>query len=100
MLLFSSGVLSLSIFISVLTAALVYLALHWLFMRPMTRLIAGMAVFCEAPEEGACIIRPSGRRDEIDVAEQVLAEMQRQIRDALVQQSRLAGVGMVCQDLP
>ena len=90
---FSVWVLTLSTFILVSTAALVYLALHRLFVRPMARLTASMAAFSNAPENEARIIRPSNRQDEIGATEQALAEMQRQLRSALLQRRCLAGVG-------
>src|SRR3954464_6978875 len=65
---FSRNLLLISLGIAVLTAALVYLALHFLFVRPMRRLTASMVGFHENPESSARIIVPSQRGDEIGVA--------------------------------
>ncbi len=83
----------LSLFISVVTAALVYLSLQWLAVRPMRRLTASMTAFQKAPEDTAHIMQPGTRRDEVGVAEHALAEMQHELRVALTQKERLAGVG-------
>src|SRR6516164_11331165 len=50
---FSRNLLLVSLGIAVLTAALVYLALHFLFVRPMRRLTASMVGFHENPESTA-----------------------------------------------
>jgi signal transduction histidine kinase len=94
MLRFSVNILLLSIVISAITASLVYLALHLLLVRPMRRLTATMTAFRENPEDPARIITPSGRRDEIGIAERELATMQRNIGSMLQQKSRLAALGL------
>ena len=66
---FSRNVVLLSLVIAILTAALVYFALHYLFVRPMRRLTANLVGFHENPESSARIIVPSRRGDEIGVAE-------------------------------
>jgi hypothetical protein len=47
---FSRNILLLSLVISAITATLVYLSLHFLFVRPMHRLTENMVKFREAPE--------------------------------------------------
>jgi signal transduction histidine kinase len=91
---FALRILGLSIVISIVTATLVYLSLHFMLIRPMTRLTRNMVGFSERPEDGGAIIVPSGRRDEIGVAEAELAAMQRQIASLLQQKSRLAALGL------
>lgn len=86
-------ILALSLIISLVTAALVYLSLHILLVRPLRRLSASMQAFAEAPEDPARALRPSRRRDEVGVAERELAALQTRLRDALGQQARLAAVG-------
>ena len=80
--------------IGVLTAGLVYLALHFLFVRPMRRLTASLVGFHENPESSARIIVPSQRGDEIGVAERELSDMQRDLVSMLHQKSRLAALGL------
>jgi signal transduction histidine kinase len=91
---FSRNLLLVSLGIAVLTAALVYLALHFLFVRPMRRLTASMVGFHENPESSARIIVPSQRGDEIGVAERELSDMQRDLVSMLHQKSRLAALGL------
>lgn len=91
---FSRNLLVVSLLLAGLTAALVYLALHYLFVRPMRRLTASLVGFHENPESAARIIVPSQRSDEIGVAERELADMQRDLVSMLHQKSRLAALGL------
>ncbi len=91
---FSSNLLLISLMIATLTAALVYLALHFLFVRPMRRLTENLIDFHENPESSARIIVPSQRSDEIGVAERELSDMQRDLVSMLHQKSRLAALGL------
>jgi signal transduction histidine kinase len=91
---FSRNLLLVSLGIAVLTAGLVYLALHYLFVQPMRRLTASLVAFHENPESSARIIVPSQRGDEIGVAERELSDMQRDLVSMLHQKSRLAALGL------
>jgi signal transduction histidine kinase len=91
---FSRNVLVVALLIACLTAGLVYLALHYLFVRPMRRLTASLVGFHENPESSARIIVPSQRGDEIGVAERELSDMQRDLVSMLHQKSRLAALGL------
>lgn len=91
---FSRNVLVVSLLIAGITSALVYLALHYLFVRPMRRLTASLVGFHENPESSAHIIMPSQRGDEIGVAERELSDMQRDLVSMLSQKSRLAALGL------
>ncbi len=73
--------------ISLITAALVYFTISALLVRPMTRISRNMLSFGENPEDSSRIITPSGRLDEIGVAERELAQMQRQLTQALFQKT-------------
>ncbi len=91
---FSRNLLLVSLGIGMLTAGLVYLAMHYLFVRPMRRLTANLVGFHENPESSARIIVPSQRGDEIGVAERELSDMQRDLVSMLHQKSRLAALGL------
>jgi signal transduction histidine kinase len=91
---FSRNVLIVSLLIAGIVSALVYLALHYLFVRPMRRLTANLVAFHENPENPARIIVPSQRGDEIGVAERELSDMQRDLVSMLHQKSRLAALGL------
>jgi signal transduction histidine kinase len=94
MLRYSGNILLVSLLISGITAMLVYLALHYLFVRPLRRLTANMTAFHDAPENPARIIADSGRQDEIGTAERELGAMQRDLASMLQQKNRLAALGL------
>jgi len=94
MLTFSVNILLLSLVISGVTAMLVFLALHYLLVRPMGRLTANMISFRADPENPQRIIAGSGRGDEIGTAEVELAAMQRDLASMLHQKNRLAALGL------
>lgn len=94
MLGFSVNILLLSVVISAITATLVYLSLHYMFVRPMRRMTANMVAFRRDPENPARIIAASRRRDELGTAERELSAMQADIASMLHQKSRLAALGL------
>ncbi len=90
---FGIRILELSLVLSLVTAALVYLSLQWLLVRPMRRITASMIEFREDPEDASRVIAASRRQDEIGVAERELAVLQSTVRQALGQRARLAALG-------
>jgi signal transduction histidine kinase len=94
LLTFSVNILLLSLLISGITAGLIYLALQWAIVRPVRRLSDNLAAFSQDPENTARIIVPSRRGDEIGVAEQSLAQMERKLAEELRQKRRLAELGL------
>ncbi len=94
MLRFSANILLLSLLISGITATLVYLALHYMFVRPLHRITANMTAFREEPENPARIIVASGRHDEVGTAERELASLQSDLASLLQQKSHLAALGL------
>ena len=94
MLRYSTDILFLSLVISCITAALVYLALLYLFVRPMRRVTANMIAFRADPENSDRVIAPSARNDEIGTAERELATMQIELASMLHQKNRLASLGL------
>src|SRR6185436_10109720 len=58
---YSGNILLISLAISAISAALVYLSLAWLFVRPLRRLTASMVAFGADPENPSRIVTPSGR---------------------------------------
>ena len=91
---FSRNVLIVSLLIAGIVSALVYLALHYLFVRPMRRITANLVGFHENPENLARIISPKPRGDEIGLVERELSDMQRDLVSMLNQKSRLAALGL------
>ena len=82
-----------SLVISLLTGAFVYVSLQWLLVTPMRRLTQGMIKFSEDPADATRVIKPANRRDELGQAERELAMMQETVRQALSQKERLAALG-------
>jgi signal transduction histidine kinase len=91
---FSLNVLLLTLFISTVSAALVFLSLNYMFVKPMRHITAEMVAFRRDPENTAGILVPSDRRDEIGVAERELSAMQTDLASMLNQKSRLAALGL------
>ncbi|MCB8821674.1 sensor histidine kinase [Microvirga rosea] len=94
MLIFSRNILLVSLFISGLTACLVYFALQWVIVRPVRRLTGNIAEFSRNPEDASRVIQPTDRADEIGLAEQALARMETTLADELRQKRRLAELGL------
>ncbi len=85
--------LALSAAVSVVTALLLFALVRRLMVVPIKRVVAHMAAYAEAPEDGRRIIAPTARVAELRVAEEALASMQRQLTAALKQKERLAQLG-------
>lgn len=91
---YAFNILILSIIISVIAAAMVFVALTRLLVDPMMRIADNMVSFAAAPEDPNRIIEPSGRRDEIGVTERELARMQTLLAQAFKEKNRLAELGL------
>jgi signal transduction histidine kinase len=94
MLRFTRNFLAISLVVSGITGALMFLALHRFIIRPVRRLTTNIAAFAEAPEDVSRIIVPSQRTDEIGVAERALARMEATLAGELRQKHRLAELGL------
>lgn len=90
---YSRNILLLSVFISLLTASLVYFSLLCFLVRPMQRMSQNMVDFRDHPQDVSRVHVVSTRRDEIGVAQRELASMQRDLQSALQQKTRLAALG-------
>jgi signal transduction histidine kinase len=91
---YSRNVLLLSLAISAITAALVFLALYWMIVRPIRRMSGNMMAFAREPDNAALIHVASDRRDEIGVAERQLAAFQKELHQTLRQRQHLADLGL------
>jgi len=90
---FGGRLLGVSLIISLITGALVYISLQWLLVAPMRRLTQGMIKFRESPFEASGALKPPRRRDELGEAEREFAAMQETVRQTLSQKERLAALG-------
>lgn len=93
MFIYGRNVFFLSLIISIFTAGLVFIMLHLMLVRPMRAITSNMVAFRENPGDDRRVIRPTGRADEIGVAERELAGLQHQVRTTLNQQAHLAALG-------
>jgi signal transduction histidine kinase len=91
---FAGNILALSLFISGITGALVFLTLKRLIVRPVEKLTASITRFAEKPEDQTRLMKPSGRTDEIGTAETAVAGMQKTISQQLKQKEHLASLGL------
>lgn len=90
---YSRNILASTIIISMATAGLIFLALHYWMVRPMRRIRDNMAAFREKPEDSRRTIEPGGRKDEIGMTERELAHLQSELRQSLKQKDHLANLG-------
>ena len=86
--------LTISLILAAVVTCVLWAALWWMVIRPVRRLTSNIIAFGERPQEGARIIAPSGRSDEIGRAETALAAMQGSLAHELSQRKRLAELGM------
>ena len=90
---YARNILALSLFISALTAGLVFWTLNRMIVRPVKDLTQNIMAFQADPDHPERILSPSGRRDEIGAAEKSLAAMERSIHELLNERRRLAALG-------
>jgi signal transduction histidine kinase len=91
---YSWRILTLSVIISLLSALLVYGALQQMFVRPVRRITDSVIAFRSRPEDASVNLPPSERRDEIGLVQTELSDMQRALRTALAEKTRLAALGI------
>ncbi len=83
----------LSLLISIVTAAIIFLAVRRFVVSPLTRVIGNVKAFQENPEDPGRVIEPSSHVGEVAEAERALAAMQRDVLTALRERARLASLG-------
>jgi len=93
LLAYSVDLIQLSLFIAIVTGALLYVTLLYAFVRPMRQLAASMARFQQDPMDPGRAIQPEKRKDEIGQAQRALAAMQEDVRASMKQRERLAALG-------
>ena len=90
----SITVLLLSLISSGFVALVAAAAIHLLVLRPVRRLTSSITAFGRNPEGAGLVIEPSGRSDEIGIAEDELAIMQQDLLRELTRKKRLAALGL------
>lgn len=90
---YAGRILVISLIISVATAGLLFLAVRRLIVEPMRRVVTSMEDYALAPGDARRVITPSSTVTELRAAEETLAQMQRDLGQALRQKERLAQLG-------
>ncbi|QUJ75643.1 HAMP domain-containing histidine kinase [Sulfitobacter albidus] len=86
-------ILVLSAVISVVTAVLLFVAMRFLLVVPIKRLVRHMQRYAAAPEDARRKIVPSAGITEVREAEEALKSLQTELTGALRQKERLAQLG-------
>ncbi len=86
-------ILWLSAVISLVTAALLFVALRALLLKPIKRVVHHMRSYAAAPEDARRVIAPTASLIELREAEEALNALQTELTQALRQKNHLAGLG-------
>ncbi len=86
-------ILFMSALISVITAAMLFLAVRRLMVLPIRRVVRHMQAYATAPEDARLVITPAARVVELRDAEEALQRMQTDLIAAFRQKERLAQLG-------
>ena len=86
-------ILWLSLVISVVSAAFLFLAVRRLMVHPIKNVVRNMQLYSEAPEDVRRILKPSSSINELHAAEKALSGLQTQLSSSLKQKERLAQLG-------
>ncbi len=93
MLDYGNTIFNLSLFISVVTASMLFIAVRFFIVLPMSRLVQQIRGFSAAPEDARQIIQPQAGVIELREAETALQSMQMQLSQSLKQKGRMAALG-------
>ncbi|GHC67402.1 sensor histidine kinase [Limoniibacter endophyticus] len=95
MLVYSRNVALLSLAISLFTAVLVFSVINKLMIRPIRTMTRSMLDFAESPSDPTTVLSPDpDRGDELGVAHEELAKMQKRLQRTLGEQKHLADLGL------
>ncbi len=86
-------ILLISLAVSLATAALLFLAVQRLIVRPIGRVVEHMTAYRDDPMDASRIIAPESGARELREAETALHDLEVQLSSALRQKERLAGLG-------
>ncbi len=84
----------LSVFIAIITGALIFWAMSAMIIRPVQQLAEDMTAFREDPEKRRARQVRSKRHDEIGQLQREFTDLKQSLRAAFRQRERLAGLGM------
>jgi signal transduction histidine kinase len=90
---FGRRILYISLGISAAVAMLLFAAVRYLIVQPMSRVVAHMTAYRDAPEDATRVIAPESDVRELREAETALQDLQLRLTGALRQKDRLAALG-------
>ncbi|MEM8789688.1 MAG: HAMP domain-containing sensor histidine kinase [Pseudomonadota bacterium] len=90
---YGRNIFFLSLLISLLTAALLFLAVRRFIVKPIRKLVQHMIAYRDNPEDPSRIVQPTSRVLELSEAEFALSDLQTQLTQSLRQKDRLAALG-------
>ncbi len=93
MLDYGGRVFLLSAVISIITAALLFVAVRRVLVAPISRVISQIKAYKDSPQNPLLIIRPNAGITELHEAEEAIRSMQIELSGALKQKDRLATLG-------
>jgi len=93
MLAYGQNIFLLSLLISVISSAMLFVAVRLSLVRPIRRLVSNMMDYQQAPEDATKVIVPHSRVIELRAAEDTLHDLQTQLTANLKQKERLAQLG-------
>ena len=93
MLVYGQNIFFISLLISVISSAMLFVAVRRLLVRPIRRLVTNMMDYQQAPEDATRVISPQNRVLELRAAEDTLQDLQTQLTASLKQKERLAQLG-------
>lgn len=93
MLAYGRNVFLLSLLISVISSAMLFVAVRLSIVRPIRRLVTSMMQYQAAPEDSTKVITAKSRVVELRAAEDTLHDLQTQLTANLKQKKRLAQLG-------
>jgi len=93
MLEYGRNIFLISLLISVISSAMLFVAVRFVLVRPIRRLVSNMMDYQQAPEDATRVIAPQSRVVELRAAEDTLHDLQTQLTANLKQKERLAQLG-------
>ncbi|MEZ5846162.1 MAG: HAMP domain-containing sensor histidine kinase [Geminicoccaceae bacterium] len=93
MVAYSQRILLTSLLLSAVVAALLFVSLQHLIVRPLGQVASRLTAFRQHPEDESLAAPASNRPDEIGILEREMLQMQNDLRQALAGKARLATLG-------
>jgi len=90
---YGRNIFQLSLLISVISSAMLFVAVRLMLVRPIRNLVTNMMDYQQAPEDSTRVIKPASRVIELRAAEDTLNQLQNQLTANLKQKERLAQLG-------